>query len=60
MNKATVIGVMELINKASDNVSVPTVSKQKQEFYKLGVRDLLEQLQIQLDLVNQGDSISEN
>ena len=56
MNKATVTSVITLIDKASSNVSVPTVSKQKQEFYKAGVRDLLKQIQIQLDAVNQGDS----
>jgi competence protein ComGC len=48
--------IIELINAASGNVEVPNVAKQKAEFYKMGVRALLAQLQIQVDLINNGDS----
>ena len=53
INKSDVI---ELINAASGCVAVPNVAKQKAEFYKMGVRDLLAQLQIQIELINNGDS----
>lgn len=43
--------VIKLINEATANVIVPTVAKQKAEFYKAGVRELLKQLQIQVDLL---------
>ena len=46
INKAQTV---KLVNAATDGVKVPNVAKQKAEFYKLGVRDLLEQLQIQID-----------
>ena len=46
MNKAEII---ELVNAATDGLIVPDIAKQKKEFYKFGVRDLLQQLQIQID-----------
>tara|TARA_R110000850_G_scaffold100316_7_gene207543 strand:- start:2998 stop:3150 length:153 start_codon:yes stop_codon:yes gene_type:complete len=43
--------VVELINKATKNVTVPAVAKQKAEFYKAGVRELLAQIQNEIDLL---------
>ena len=43
--------IIELVNAATDSVIVPDVSKQKKEFYKIGVRDLLKQLQIEIDKI---------
>ena len=46
MDKGKMINV---VNAATLKVVVPSVSKQKQEFYKAGVRELLNQIQIHID-----------
>lgn len=47
--------ITNLINKATLKVDVPTVSKQKQEFYKAGVRSLLKMIQIEINKLPEED-----
>jgi len=42
---------IELVNAATREIKVPQVPKQKQEFYKAGVRDVLKELQLQIDKI---------
>lgn len=45
--------VVKLINDAQAQLSVPPVSTQKAEFYKLGVRDFIKEIQIQIDKIEE-------
>mgnify|MGYP003644340500 CR=1 FL=1 len=45
--------IIELVNAATLKITVPEVSKQKQEYYKAGVRDLIKQLGFQIDKINE-------
>ena len=41
--------VIKLINEATKGIIIPTIAPGRIEFYKAGVRDMLKQLQIQVD-----------
>jgi len=44
--------ITSVINDAVKNISIPTVSAQKQEFYKAGAVDLIRLIQVEIDKLN--------